>query len=267
MSWDDPKTDDITSLSAAEYNDLVAAVKHTQAQASKWATFDTDAIYTFKVAGTECLRLSYAANVVTLQGDQTAGDDLVILANGINSYPKIVLNGAGAIDIYEQAAINLYTSATAYGQLSKSGNDLKLAASVTNGGIQLVPNGTGGIILSTGMLTTGPAFAFKYPSSVTTTGNLIVADIDAKTNVTNGTNYGVTALKLHTAAKNGSGVSVALDLSDMTSTDNTLKVIATTTSHTQIFATGNTFHALRVPDAYIQVLIGSTAYYIPAWTT
>lgn len=144
-AWDDVKTDGSSSLPASEYNDLVAAVKHTSVQAAYWATFDAATIYTFKVAATERMRISYASSVTTIQGGVTTGDDIVLKASNANAYPKIVLQGNTTADIYAVSGVNLYSSATNYGRFAyvASPSDFKVIAVAANTNISLVPTGTG----------------------------------------------------------------------------------------------------------------------------
>jgi len=145
MVWDDIKVDGTSNLPASEYNDLVAAVKHTSALSAKWATFDAATIYTFKVAATERMRVSYASAVTTVQGGTATGDDIVIKANNTDAYPKIVFQGNSTLNLYAVGAVNLYTSATNYGQFTYTASpvDFKIVAIAANCNISLVPTGTG----------------------------------------------------------------------------------------------------------------------------
>lgn len=170
MTWDDVKTDYVSSMLASEYNDLVAAVKHTSAQAAKWATFDSDATYNFRIAATERLRISYSSPATTIQGGLTTGDALTLKANNADAYPKIKLTGALTIDLYGQTGINLYSSATNFGQLTLSGSDMQIKSMGTNYNIALVPNGSG--LVKFGTWTSHPDIACNgYITILDSSGN------------------------------------------------------------------------------------------------
>ena len=143
IAWDDIKTDGVSTFPASEYNDLVAAAKHTQAQSAKWAVFDTATNYVFKVAATNRMTISYASSVTTVSGGGTTGDDIVIKANTVDLYPKIVFQGNSTLDLYSSTTIKLYASAANYAQLGVSGSDFQVTALGSNNNVALVPNGTG----------------------------------------------------------------------------------------------------------------------------
>ena len=132
-----------STFPASEYNDLVAAAKHTSAQAAKWSVFNTTATYNFQVSGTERMRISYASSVTTVQGGTTAGDDLVLKGSNADAYPKIVLQGGSTLDLYSTSTTSLYSSATNYGRFGLTGSDFQVTAMGTNYNVALVPNGTG----------------------------------------------------------------------------------------------------------------------------
>jgi hypothetical protein len=143
ITWDDVKVDGSTTLPASEYNDLVAAAKHTSAQAAKWSIFNASANYIFQIAGVQMLSFTYSTNVTTITGGGTSGDDLVLKASGSNAYPKIILQGNTVIDMYAVSGVNLYSSATNYGRFYLTGSDCTLLAMGTNYNVSFVPNGTG----------------------------------------------------------------------------------------------------------------------------
>lgn len=158
MAWDDIKTDGVSTFPASEYNDLVAAVKHTSAQAAKWSIFDAATAYIFKIAATNMMMISYASNVTTISGGNVSGDDIVLKANTANAYPKIVLMGNTGIQLYAIPSVELYSSATNYGRLTLTGSDFTLQAMGANYNVSLVPNGTG--LVKFGTYTVKAAEAF-----------------------------------------------------------------------------------------------------------
>ena len=155
IAWDDVKVDGSTSLPASEYNDLVACAKHTSAQAAKWAVFDTATNYVFKVAATNRMTISYASSVTTVSGGGTAGDDIVIKANTVDLYPKIVFQGGTTLDLYGVPSVNLYSSATSYGGFTLTGSDFVIRSMGTNYNISFTPNGTGLVKFGTYTATPG----------------------------------------------------------------------------------------------------------------
>lgn len=178
-----------------------------------------------------------AAGIATLKGGLTTGDDLVLRANEADTYPSFKLFG----DSYAQILLT-------------SGEPLKLF-NETSQFISFGPDK----IWNKVNLTTGDANKLSWVSPTTTTDNIVGYYIDASSNLTMGTNKGVTGLKIDVKAANGSGQSYGIDVSGVPNTEVTIKYLNT----------GDTVTADPTSDApnnWIKGMIATTAYYIPCYT-
>jgi hypothetical protein len=162
MAWDDVKVDGSSTLPASEYNDLVAAAKHTSAQSAKWSTFDAATTYTFKIAATTKLTITSGTGITTITGGTAAGDDVTIRANASDSYPKISFNGGTTLDLYGTTGINVCIGSNNCGQFNLAGSDFQVKSISTNYNIALVPNGTG--VVKFGTYTGTPVTCTGYIS-------------------------------------------------------------------------------------------------------
>lgn len=187
-------------------------------------------------AATAYLKTTYSSNFTTIAGGAVSGDKLGIKCNSVDAYPYIAFRGNDDTDLYLYAGSNfdIHEGETQFFRVNRSGSSF-----VTD-------------------LTTGAAYKTSWSTS-TSTANIIGHEIDVSTNLTMGTNFGVTGLKITTIAANGSGESYGIDVSGVPDTEITLKYTKT----------GDTVTADPQTDAanhWIKGDEGGTAYYIPCYT-
>jgi len=75
----------------------------------------------FDSGGTNFFYASYAANVTTIEGGGVTGDDLVLKANTIDTYPYIKNAGAGNIDIVAQDRTLFYAQSNLIADINLAG--------------------------------------------------------------------------------------------------------------------------------------------------
>lgn len=136
----------------------------------------------------ETVAINFIAGQTTFYGGNSANADLVIRANASDGYPKVIYNGGEAIQ-------------TTVGD----GKDYQL---IEVGALFTVFNRSASYYKTD--CATGSAMKFWWDTK-TTTGNVVLLELDAFTNLTMGANLGVTSLKLRAIAPNGVGVSYLLD--------------------------------------------------------
>lgn len=105
--------------------------------------------FRFHNAATRCMTIDYAANVTTVRGGQTAGDDLKLKANGVEDYPYITLEGLSRVHIgcYNQLDLN-------FGATPVLGARFKLGGDNLGGSLHLKETTTPGAIADFGALYT-----------------------------------------------------------------------------------------------------------------
>lgn len=94
---------------------------------------------------TEALSVTYAANVTTVEGGAVTGDDLILKSNSIDTYSKILIEGAGAIRYYSDAGSYhaFYEGALKFLSLYEDGTDDVIEGNTENNDLYFKPNGTG----------------------------------------------------------------------------------------------------------------------------
>ena len=99
----------------------------------------------FKTEGTEMARMSYAANVTTIEGGGVVGDDLLLKCNSTNTYPKIVLQGATDALYYTSNGFghNFYEGGSIFLSLYYDGTNDVVEGKKDNNDLYLKPAGTG----------------------------------------------------------------------------------------------------------------------------
>jgi len=171
-----------------------------------------------------------------IYGGDGAGDDLNLCANSSDTYPYIELLGAAAPVMHLHSGTNwlIQEQDTTFFTFNRSGSSY-----LTD-------------------VTTGNAMKYSW-SAKTSTGNLVVHELDGSTNLTMGVNFGVTGLKIAVKAANGAGESYGIDVSGVPNTETTLKYLNTADAVTATVGTD-------APNNWIKCAVGATAYYIPCYT-
>lgn len=189
---------------------------------------------------TQSLRIVYedASKLTRIKGPDNADGKIFVIPYETAAYPAMFLEG-GAAEISgfkatKGAPIKFFSSANPFWSFLMEYDN----ASVT---------------------------LMKYPTAVTTTNDLVGLDLDLKTNLTIVTNKGVTALKLHTATKNGAGKSYAIDVTDMTNTDAVLNCLTSGDAAPATWGGAAGIEVSEAPAGWIKIAISGTAGYIPYW--
>lgn len=202
--------------------------------------FGTDSDYAFYFDGTN-FRIDSAVHELVINlaetgsakiyGGTAATDDLYLMANTASSLPRIVLHGNNDVLFYGPEAVSyyFYEAGTVFGLIGRRTSYITFD------------------------YTADPAMKFSW-STLTTTADITGLTIDASTNLTMGTNFGATGLKINVKAPDGTGKSVGIDLSALAVDFPTLKVVA------DAITTAGTL------SGQIAIDIGGTVYYLEYFT-
>jgi len=124
-----------------------------------------------------------------IYGGNTTGNSLILLGNSTDIYPRLTVIGNS--EIYFDIAA---------GQQIRAEFDGDIQLTISEDVFDYLTK-----------LDTGTVSKLSHAELVTSTGNLVMNEIDGYTNATMGTDLGLTALKLKSIAPNGSGTSYILD--------------------------------------------------------
>ena len=93
----------------------------------------------------QAFKQSYAANVSTIEGGVTTGDDLVLKANSTDSYPYMIMNGLGPVRFYltTNQYLLAYSDGVEFLNIRLTGTDCMIGSGSNNQNIYLMPHGTG----------------------------------------------------------------------------------------------------------------------------
>jgi hypothetical protein len=91
---------------------------------------------------TQIALFTYASNVTTLEGGDTAGDDFIVKANSSQTYPKISLSGGSTLNLYSANDTRFFASGTRKLQIAYASNLTTITAGNVTGDDLVIKSNT-----------------------------------------------------------------------------------------------------------------------------